>query len=86
MEEEEERGGSPWDGKKQKPKCVINIFCHEKKPSDMAWDNDDDSCVINIFCDDKKHHGPDCDKDEPCIINVFCKNKKPDGHCDKEKW
>lgn len=80
--EEETRGGSPWEDKKPKPKCVINIFCNEKKHSDMAWDHDDDdNCIINVFCEDDKHHGSDCDKkDGPCIINVFCNNKKPDNH------
>ena len=92
--EEEDRGGQPGDGNWPNAKCIINIFCCEKKHDAVAYGKDDDgNCVINIFCGDKKPYGPDCGKnDGNCVINIFCKDKKicggktPDNKCDNDSW
>ena len=49
-----------WDDKKKTNKCIINIFCDDKKHCGMDDDKTDDGhCIINIFCNDKNNDDKD---------------------------
>ena len=77
-----------WDEKKKNNKCIINIFCGDKKPDCMEDDKKNTgNCTINIFCNEIKHESmSDCKKNNaPCIINIFCNDKKSDCKCNGEK-
>ena len=88
--EEDTRGNqtNDWDDKKKNNRCIINIFCKEKKQDGMDYEKkNDDHCIINIFCSDMKHEGiSDCKKnDEQCIINIFCNAMKQTDKCNDQK-
>lgn len=89
--EEDIRGNqmNGWNDPKKNSKCIINIFCNDKKTNyvDDNKNSNDCHCTINIFCNDMKQ-GNNCDCRKTaghCTINIFCADNEDDHQPTNEK-